>query len=132
MAKEKALKDLFLDTLKDIYFAERKILSTLPKMAKAAQSPKLKAAFEKHLAETEGQVDRLDQVFASIDETPKGKTCDAIMGIIDEGRRSWTNTRVCPHWMPVCWPQLKLLSTTRFPGTVRSGPGRMSWVTKMP
>jgi len=86
MAKEKELKDLFLDTLKDIYFAEKKILSALPKMAKAAQSPKLKAAFEKHLTETEGQVDRLDQVFASIDETPKGKTCEAIIGIIDEGK----------------------------------------------
>src|SRR5260221_445381 len=86
MAKEKELKDLFLDTLKDIYFAEKKILSALPKMAKAAQSPKLKAAFEKHLAETDGQVDRLDQVFASIDETPKGKTGDAIMGIIEEGK----------------------------------------------
>jgi ferritin-like metal-binding protein YciE len=86
MAKEKELKDLFLDTLKDIYFAEKKILSALPKMAKAAQSPKLKAAFEKHLAETDHQVERLDQVFASIDETPKGKTCDAIMGIIEEGK----------------------------------------------
>jgi len=86
MSKEKELKDLFLDTLKDIYFAEKKILSALPKMAKAAQSPKLKAAFEKHLAETDGQVDRLEQVFASIDETPKGKTCDAILGILDEGK----------------------------------------------
>jgi ferritin-like metal-binding protein YciE len=86
MAKEKELKDLFLDTLKDIYFAEKKILSALPKMAKAAQSPKLKAAFEKHLTETDHQVERLDQVFASIDEAPKGKTCDAIMGIIEEGK----------------------------------------------
>ncbi|CAN7688820.1 ferritin-like domain-containing protein [Bradyrhizobium sp. LjRoot220] len=86
MSKEKALKDLFLDTLKDIYFAEKKILSALPKMAKAAQSSKLKAAFEKHLTETDGHVERLDQVFASIDETPRGKTCDAIMGIIDEGK----------------------------------------------
>ena len=86
MAKEKELKDLFLDTLKDIYFAEKKILSALPKMAKAAQSPKLKAAFEKHLGETEGQVDRLEQVFTSIGETAKGKTCDAIMGIIEEGK----------------------------------------------
>src|SRR5207342_788174 len=67
MAKEKELKDLFVDTLKDIYFAEKKILSALPKMAKAAQSPKLKAAFEKHEAETEGQVERLEQVYASID-----------------------------------------------------------------
>jgi ferritin-like metal-binding protein YciE len=86
MAKEKELKDLFLDTLKDIYFAEKKILSALPKMAKAAQSSKLKAAFEKHEAETEVQVDRLEQVFASIGETAKGKTCDAIMGIIEEGK----------------------------------------------
>src|SRR4051812_47534142 len=86
MAKEKELKDLFLDTLKDIYFAEKKILSALPKMAKAAQSEALKAAFDKHAAETETQVDRLDQVFASINETPKGKTCDAIMGILDEGK----------------------------------------------
>src|SRR6476619_7967916 len=86
MAREKELKDLFLDTLKDIYFAEKKILSALPKMAKAAQSPNLKAAFEKHLGETEGQVDRLEQVFTSIDETAKGKTCDAIMGIIEEGK----------------------------------------------
>jgi ferritin-like metal-binding protein YciE len=86
MTKEKELKDLFLDTLKDIYFAEKKILSALPKMAKAAQSPKLKAAFEKHQAETDGQVERLEQVFASIDETPKGKTCDAIMGILEEGK----------------------------------------------
>ena len=86
MAKEKELKDLFLDTLKDIYFAEKKILSSLPKMAKAAQSEKLRAAFEKHEGETEGQVERLEQVFASLDETPKGKTCDAIMGILDEGK----------------------------------------------
>lgn len=86
MSKDKHLQDLFLDTLKDIYFAEKKILTTLPKMAKAAQSQDLKAAFEKHEGETEGQVARLEQVFKSIGETPKGKTCDAIMGILDEGR----------------------------------------------
>lgn len=86
MAKQKELADLFLDTLKDIYFAEKKILTALPKMAKAAQSPKLKAAFEKHEAETGEQVTRLEQVFASIDENPRGKTCDAIRGILDEGK----------------------------------------------
>ena len=86
MANSKFLKDLFHDTLKDIYFAEKKILASLPKMAKAAQSAKLQAAFEKHQVETEGQIDRLEQVFASIDESPKGKTCDAIMGILDEGK----------------------------------------------
>jgi ferritin-like metal-binding protein YciE len=86
MAKSKMLQDLFLDTLKDIYFAEKKILTALPKMAKAAQSEHLQAAFEKHEGETEQQIDRLEQVFASIGETPKGKTCDAIMGILDEGK----------------------------------------------
>ena len=80
------LKDLFLDTLKDIYFAEKTILSSLPKMAKAAQSDELRAAFEKHEGETHGQVERLEQVFASIGESPKGKTCDAIVGILDEGK----------------------------------------------
>jgi len=96
MAKEKELKDLFLDTLKDIYFAEKKILSALPKMAKAAESEKLTAAFEKHLGETEGQIDRLDQVFASIGETPKGKTCDAIMGILDEGKEVMSEYKGMP------------------------------------
>jgi ferritin-like metal-binding protein YciE len=86
MAKEpKMLDDLFHDTLKDIYFAEKKILATLPKMAKAAQSPDLKRAFEKHRAETEGHVTRLEKVFAAIDKEPQGKTCDAIVGITDEG-----------------------------------------------
>ena len=85
MAKQKMLEDLFHDTLKDIYFAEKKILATLPKMAKAAQSADLKAAFEKHRTETEGQVVRLEQVFAIIDKKPQGKTCAAIVGITDEG-----------------------------------------------
>ena len=86
MSKDKELKDLFLDTLKDIYVAEKKVLSALAKMAKAAQSPKLRAAFEKHMAETDHQVERLDRVFASINEAPKGKTCDAILGILEEGK----------------------------------------------
>jgi ferritin-like metal-binding protein YciE len=85
MAKQKKLEDLFHDTLKDIYFAEKKILATLPKMAKAAQSPDLKAAFEKHHAETQGHVDRLEKVFAVIGKKPVGKTCAAIMGITEEG-----------------------------------------------
>jgi ferritin-like metal-binding protein YciE len=86
MAKTKTLQDLFHDTLKDIYFAEKKILTALPKMAKAAQNEDLKAAFEKHLAQTEDQVARLEDVFAEIDAKPQGKTCDAIMGIIAEGQ----------------------------------------------
>jgi ferritin-like metal-binding protein YciE len=86
LAKDKTLHDLFVDTLKDIYFAEKKILVALPKMAKAAQSEKLAKAFEKHRSETEQHVTRLEQVFESIDEKPKAKTCDAIMGILDEGK----------------------------------------------
>ena len=76
---------MFHDTLKDIYFAEKKILATLPKMEKAAQAPELKKAFAKHRAETEGHVMRLEQVFQEIDVKPQGKTCDAIVGITDEG-----------------------------------------------
>jgi ferritin-like metal-binding protein YciE len=86
MAKApKQLDELFHDTLKDIYFAEKKILATLPKMAKAAQSKELKAAFEKHHGETEGQIERLEEVFAAIEKKPQGKTCAAIVGITDEG-----------------------------------------------
>jgi ferritin-like metal-binding protein YciE len=86
MAKApKKLDELFHDTLKDIYFAEKKIFGTLPKMAKAAHSEELKAAFEKHQGETEGQIERLEQVFAAINKKPEGKTCAAIVGIIDEG-----------------------------------------------
>ena len=86
MAKStKQLKDLFYDTLKDIYFAEKKILATLPKMAKAAVSPDLKAAFDKHRQETEGHVRRLEEVFGLIEAKPVAKTCDAIMGIVKEG-----------------------------------------------
>ena len=83
---EKNLRELFHDTLKDIYFAEKKILTALPKMAKAAQSDELRAAFQKHEGETEEHVARLERVFAEMDETPRGKTCDAIVGIIEEGQ----------------------------------------------
>jgi ferritin-like metal-binding protein YciE len=87
MAKQpKKLDDLFHDTLKDIYYAEKKILTALPKMAKAAQNEDLKAAFEKHEGETEEQVARLEKVFKTIDEKPQGKKCPAIDGIIDEGK----------------------------------------------
>src|SRR3954467_2692711 len=83
---EKDLNELFLDTLKDIYFAEKQILKALPKMAKAANSDKLRAAFEKHHDETEGQVERLEQIFELLDKPARGKTCDAIVGILDEGK----------------------------------------------
>jgi ferritin-like metal-binding protein YciE len=81
----KTLDSLFHDTLKDIYYAEKKILRTLPKMAKGANSKELKAAFEKHRDQTKGQVERLEQVFDMIGKRAQGKTCPAIDGILEEG-----------------------------------------------
>ncbi len=85
-AKDKDLNDLFLDTLKDIYFAEKQILKALPKMAKKATSEKLQAAFHKHHDETEGQIERLEQIFELLGKAARGKKCDAIEGILDEGK----------------------------------------------
>lgn len=85
MAKEKTLEDLFHDTLKDIYYAEKKILKTLPKMRRAAHSPELKEAFAKHQEQTQGQIERLGQVFEAFGKPARGKTCDAIEGIVAEG-----------------------------------------------
>ncbi|MFB9949463.1 ferritin-like domain-containing protein [Rhizobium puerariae] len=81
----KTLDDLFHETLKDIYYAERQIVKALPKMARGAQDEKLKAAFEKHREETEGQIERLKQVFEILGKRAQGKTCPAIDGIIEEG-----------------------------------------------
>ena len=86
MANEKTLDDLFLDTLKDIYFAEKQLLKALPKMAKAAQDQTLADGFLKHAEETEGHVDRLEQIFELLGKPARGKTCDAILGILEEGK----------------------------------------------
>ena len=83
---DKDLNDLFLDTLKDIYYAEKHILKALPKMARAANSDQLRAAFEKHYDETEEQVTRLEQIFELLEKPARGKKCDAIEGILDEGK----------------------------------------------
>jgi ferritin-like metal-binding protein YciE len=85
MAARKQLADLFVDTLKDVYHAERQILQDLPKMAKAAQSQELKNAFLKHRDETQGQIERLERVFEEIGQRAQGKPCEAIKGILDEG-----------------------------------------------
>ncbi len=79
------LHKLFVHTLKDVYYAENAITKALPKMSKAARSKSLKAAFEQHLEETQGQITRLEQVFAAIDEKPTGVPCEAIKGILKEG-----------------------------------------------
>jgi len=94
--KPKLLSDLFHDTLKDVYFAEKKILTTLPKMAKAAQSKDLKAAFVKHERETRGQIKRLEQVFKIFGKKPQAKKCEAIMGITKEGAEIMTDFKGMP------------------------------------
>jgi len=83
---EKDLSDLFVDTLKDIYYAEKQIYKSLPKMAKAAASDQLREAFEKHHDETEEQIERLEKIFELLGKPARGKKCDAIEGILDEGR----------------------------------------------
>lgn len=86
MAETATLHDAFIDELRDTYDAERQLLKALPKLAKASTSPDLRAAFEAHLEESRGQVERLEEVFASLDEKVRGKHCDGIAGIIEEGK----------------------------------------------
>ncbi len=86
MADTGTLHDAFIDELRDAYDAEKQLTKALPKMAKAASSPGLRKAFETHLEETRGQIDRLEQVFARLDEKVRGKHCDGIAGIIEEGK----------------------------------------------
>ena len=86
MAKPKSLQDLFVNLLKDVYYAEKQIVKALPKMAKTADSSELRQAFEHHLEETKGQIERLEQVFSLCELKPSGKTCPAIKGILEEGK----------------------------------------------
>jgi ferritin-like metal-binding protein YciE len=85
MTQMKSLEDLFVNMLKDMYYTEKQILKALPKMAKRADSTELRKAFEHHLKGTEGQVDRLEQVFALCNQKPASKVCPAINGILEEG-----------------------------------------------
>jgi len=86
MAEPGTLHDAFIDELRDAYDAEKQLIKALKKMAKAATSPELRAAFESHREETEGQVARLEEVFGTLDEKVRGKHCDGIAGIIEEGK----------------------------------------------
>ena len=86
MAHAGTLHDAFIDELRDSYDAEKQLTKTLSKLAKASSNPKLREAFETHLAETQGQIERLEQVFESLDEKARGKHCDGIAGIIEEGK----------------------------------------------
>jgi ferritin-like metal-binding protein YciE len=79
------LKELYIDELKDLYSAENQLVKALPKLAKAAASDELRQGFEEHLEQTKGHVQRLEQIFASLDESPKGKKCKGMEGLIEEG-----------------------------------------------
>jgi ferritin-like metal-binding protein YciE len=81
----KTINELLLDELKDLYSAEKQITKALPKMAKAAASQDLKSAFENHLEETQGHVDRLDKIFETLGKSPRGKTCHGMQGLLEEG-----------------------------------------------
>jgi len=93
--QKKDLNDLFLDTLKDIYYAEKQIYKSLPKMAKPPIG-QLRQAFEKHHQETEGQIERLEQIFELIDKPARGKKCDAIEGLLDEGKEIMDEYKSAP------------------------------------
>jgi ferritin-like metal-binding protein YciE len=85
MSEAKGLRELFVDELKDLYNAENQLVKALPKMAKAAESPELKAGFEEHLVQTKGHVERLESIFSKLGENPKGKKCKGMEGLIEEG-----------------------------------------------
>jgi ferritin-like metal-binding protein YciE len=81
-----SLKDLYIDELKDLYNAENQLLKALPKMARKASAPELKRAFQEHLTQTEGHVNRLEKIFKGLGEKPTGKTCKAMKGLVEEGK----------------------------------------------
>ena len=81
-----SLQSLFLDELKDVYHAEKQLLRALPRLAKAATAPELRQAFTQHLKETEGQVQRLERVFKELGQTPRGKKCEGMAGLVEEGK----------------------------------------------
>src|SRR3954453_17460932 len=125
---EKDLNELFLDTLKDIYYAEKQILKALPKMAKAAQSEKLGAAFEKHQDETEGQIERLEQIFELIGKPARGKRCDAIEGILDEGKEimsEYKGTQALDAGLLAAAQAVEHYEISRY-GTLKSWAGKLA------
>jgi ferritin-like metal-binding protein YciE len=125
---EKDLNDLFLDTLKDIYYAEKQIFKSLPKMAKAAQSDQLRAAFEKHETETEVQIERLEQIFELLGKPARGKKCDAIEGILDEGKEimeEYKKTPALDAGLLAAAQAVEHYEISRY-GTLKAWAGRLS------
>jgi ferritin-like metal-binding protein YciE len=94
--KIESMEDLFVEQIEDLYDAEQRLVKALPKMAEAATSPALRQAFESHLGETKGHVQRLENVFQALRKKPKGQTCDAMKGLIEEGEDLVSNTDRSP------------------------------------
>jgi ferritin-like metal-binding protein YciE len=125
---EKDLNALFLDTLKDIYYAEKQIYKSLPKMAKAAQSDQLRAAFEKHHDETEGHIERLEKIFELLGKPARGKKCDAIEGILDEGKEvmdEYENTPALDAGLLAAAQAVEHYEISRY-GTLKAWAGKLS------
>ena len=125
---DKDLNELFLDTLKDIYYAEKQILKSLPKMAKAATSGQLRAAFETHHDETEGQIGRLEKIFESLGKPARGKKCDAIEGILDEGKEimeEYKGTSALDAGLLAAAQAVEHYEISRY-GTLKSWAGKLS------
>ena len=125
---DKDLNDLFLDTLKDIYYAEKQILKSLPQMAKAATSAQLRAAFEKHRDETKDQIGRLEEIFALLGKPARGKKCDAIEGILDEGKEimeEYKDTSALDAGLLAAAQAVEHYEISRY-GTLKSWAGKLS------
>ena len=129
MAEAGTLHDAFIAELRDSYDAERQLTKARPKLAKAAPSPSAARGVRSHREETQGQIERLDQVFESIEEKARGKHCEGIAGIIEEGKRSWKRSSMTTRWMRASLPPVSAPNTTRWPPTARWWPGRARWVT---
>ena len=129
MPEAGTLHDAFIDELRDAYDAEKQLTKALPKMVKAATNPELRGAFATHLEETKGHVSKLEEVFGLLDEKVRGKHCEGIAGIIEEGK-SIMEEDFDEATMDAClWPRANAPSTTRLPPTAPWWPGRGRWAT---
>jgi hypothetical protein len=130
-----SMDELFHNLLQDVYYAEKQLLKTLPKLAKRSTNEKLQEAFATHRDETEGHIERLEKVFEMIGKKPHAKTCDAILGIIAEGQEVMEEAKddsVRDAGILAAWPPRKRPNITKSPAMERCGPGpRCSVRTKL-
>jgi len=126
---EKTLKDAFYETLKDVYYAERQSVRALKKSARAAQSPELKQAFNTHAEESATQVERLVQIFESIEKTPRGKTCEAMQGLsaeMEEDLGDFSGSEAADDVLIGCAQAIEHYEIARY-GTLRSWAAKLGY-----